>query len=87
MVKILSTLLIASVLSFASELTVMQKACQRGIAEACHDLGILYNGAHGLKADAEKEKSYLMQGCDLDSDKACYDLENIDIQLKNDDDA
>ena len=84
MIKKLFILLILSIFSDASELTAMEKACKRGVAEACHDLGILYGGDNGLKANAKKEKAYLLQGCDLDSDKACIDLENVEITDDND---
>ena len=84
--KFFYALLVLSGMCFASELKVMENACNRGVAEACHDLGILYGGDNGLKADSKKEKDYLTQGCDLDSDKACIDLENVEMKSKSHDD-
>jgi len=83
--KFFYTLLVLSGISFASELTAMQSACDRGVAEACHDLGLVYNGSNGLEADIEKEKDYLTQGCDLDSDRACEELEKTEMKLRNND--
>jgi len=36
-----------------------QKACEDNVARACHNLGVLYEDAKGLKQDTAKQPSYI----------------------------
>ena len=73
--KILLHFIILTYSIFASELTTMQDACERGISEACYELATIYNGSDGLIKQIKKAQKYYTKACDLNNDKACSILE------------
>ena len=75
--KFFYAVLILSIITLASEMEAMQNACERGISEACYQLGSIYSGLDGLKPDIEKTKMYYRKACDLDHDKSCLYLEQL----------
>ncbi|HIP28982.1 MAG TPA: hypothetical protein EYG82_07395 [Sulfurovum sp.] len=80
--RIFYTFFALATISFASGLTAMENACERGVSEACFGLGVIYSEENGLKIDIEKAKKYYTQACDLNEDRACVALENLSSETK-----
>ena len=48
-----------------------QKACDGDIAEACHNLGVLYALGKGTKQDNDSAKRYVFKACALGFQDGC----------------
>lgn len=83
MKKLLLFLALMQTILFASELTAMQDACEHNMSDACYDLGAIYSGEDGLKPQLEKSKHYLQKACELDDDKACKLLDEVQEKLSH----
>lgn len=79
--RLFYTFFVFATISFASGLTAMENACERGVAEACFGLGVIYSEENGLKIDLEKAKTYYTQACDLNEDRACVALEKLSSEI------
>ena len=75
--KLVIIFVLLPIVIYTSELTEMENACNRGVAEACYELGMIYNGINNLKKDTEKAKIFYEKACDLDYDKACILFESL----------
>ena len=53
------------------DMQAMQRACDRKVATACYEFGLLYEEGIGVKSDIGKAKEYYMKACDNGFDKAC----------------
>ena len=84
MMKIISVLLLLSAVSFAGVLEAMEDACERNVAEACYELGSIYQGNDGIPKDEIKADKYLAKACDLGHEKSCKKLKKINIQQLGD---
>ncbi len=54
----------------------LNRACSRGMADACDDLAFIYANAKGVRQNYTKAMRYWSRGCRLGSNSACanYDL-------------
>jgi len=84
MMKIICALSCLSVVSFAGVLEAMEDACERNVAEACYELGSIYQGNDGIPADDEKADKYLTKACELGHDKSCLKWKKISIKQPGD---
>ena len=53
------------------------KACSRGLAVACSNLGYMHYNADGVPRDEAKGLAYLKQACDLGYTSACRWMTDI----------
>ena len=65
---------------YASDISVMQKACENKVAAACFHFAILYEQGSGVKQDNIKAKVYYLKACEYGYDKACKNFELIKIE-------
>ena len=79
MKKIILTLLLLSEIGFSGVLEAMEDACERNVAEACYELGALYNEEDGILIDLAKSKIYYTEACELGHDKSCSELDKIKV--------
>jgi TPR repeat protein len=70
MKKILLLLLLSPTL-FASAFFQMEKACERSVASACYEFGVLYERGLGVKQDSNRAKAYYLKACDLGFEAGC----------------
>jgi TPR repeat protein len=63
--------------SSASELDSMKKACEKHVASACYELGILSQQGLARYQDKEQAKAYLLKACNNGFDKACQKYDEL----------
>jgi len=61
----------------ASQIDMLQEACQSEKAAACYELGLLYEKGIGLEQNSTKAKAYYQYACESDVDEACKHLTDI----------
>lgn len=54
--------------------SLVNKACQKGIAEACYVMGVAYETGDGMDSDVTRAVGFYVQGCSSGSAEACYRL-------------
>lgn len=59
-----------------------QKACDDNVARACHNLGILYEDAEGVKQDYHKAAELYKRSCDGGFAGSCLNLGVLYIKIK-----
>jgi TPR repeat protein len=59
----------------------MQKACERHVATACYEFGILYEEGIGVNKDIEKAMAYYRQACEDGYDKACTSAKRVQADM------
>lgn len=75
MKKILEIYICSSIFMFASEFSAMQKACEKKMATACYELGLVYENGFSGDKNTTKAKLYYMDACQYGYDKACNALD------------
>ncbi len=75
------TIITVQTLTFASELTAMQDACEHNISDICYNLGAIFSGEDGLKPQLKKSQYYLQKACTLNHLKACTLLDEVENRL------
>jgi TPR repeat protein len=65
----------------STSMKAMEKACQRHVATACYEFGILYEEGIGVKKDIEKAKAYYSQACKDGYDKACTNAKKLQTDM------
>lgn len=80
MKRIFLITVLISVLSLASELSAMQKACDNKVATACYEFGLLYEQGLAVEKNKSKAKEYYDKACDYGYDKACQKFEKIEVE-------
>jgi TPR repeat protein len=67
--------------ALSTSMKAMQKACQRHVATACYEFGILYEEGIGVKKDIEKAKAYYKQACEDGYEKACRSGQKVQADI------
>jgi len=71
MMKIFLTTLIVSVMLFASQIDMLEKACQDKSASACYELGLLYSEGIGFEQNSTQADNYYKKACDYGLNEGC----------------
>ncbi len=58
------------------------KACERGKATSCFNVGLMYKDGMGVRADAKKAATYLGKACDAKVAKGCMHLGLLEDEAK-----
>ena len=64
---------------FASEFQPMQHACDKKVATACFEFGLLYEKGLGVEQNRTKAIDYFTKGCEYGYDNACQKLDILHI--------
>jgi len=65
----------------SASMKAMHSACQRHVATACYEFGILYEEGIGVKKDIKKAKAYYKQACEDGYDKACLSARRVKADI------
>jgi TPR repeat protein len=75
MQKYIWVAIFTTALGISSEITEMQKACERKMPTACYELGQLYEEGLGVDKNISVSKSYFQKACEYGYDKGCKHLD------------
>jgi len=67
---LLSSLLLVSIL-YASQITMLEKACTNKKGAACEELGLLYTEGIGFDKNNTKANQYYNKACNYGTSTAC----------------
>ena len=65
---------------FSSQIIGVEKACERNVATACFEYGILLEKGLGVEKNIRMAKSFYMKACNNGYDEACGALERLEEQ-------
>ena len=60
--------------AFLLSISIYQKACASGDANACNNLGVMYKRGEGVSEDDEKAVKLFQKACDGGDATGCYNL-------------
>jgi len=72
----LNSLIFSSIL-YASQITMLEKACKDKKGAACEELGLLYTEGIGFEKNATKANQYYEKACKYGATTACEKIKFI----------
>jgi len=65
---------------FKSQIVGIEIACERNVATACFEYGVLLEKGLGVKKNIKMAKSFYIKACNNGYDEACITLERLEAQ-------
>lgn len=62
---------------FSSEFQAIQQACDKKVATACFEFGLLNEKGLGVEQNSTKAINYFTKGCEYGYDNACKALDRL----------
>ncbi len=63
---------------FSSQIVGVEKACERNVATACFEYGVLLEKGLGVEKNIKMAKAFYMKACDNGYDEACSAFERLE---------
>ena len=63
---------------FTSQIVGVQQACERNVATACFEYGVLLEKGLSVKKNIKMAKSFYMKACNNGYDEACRAFEKLE---------
>ena len=70
--------LASDTMHFSSQIVGVEKACERNVATACFEYGLLLEKGLGVEKNIKMAKSFYMKACNNGYDESCRAFEKLE---------